>query len=81
MQTPPKDYQFNQNGGVYKPGAVHSVEVRRNFLRDWDRRSERVCELCVTHGVSTATGYRWISEYRDLNKVDALPRGRIMRVY
>jgi len=82
MQEPPQGYQFNLNGGIYRKGAAHNVEVRRNFLRDWlqSRSAAKVPELCATHGISTATGYRWIAEYEDLNKIEASRTGKSWKI-
>lgn len=80
MQTPPPGYQLNRNGGIYTPGAAHFVEVRVNFLNGWKQQSALVTELCKIHGISDATGYRWIEEYVSGNKIDALPHGQIAKV-
>lgn len=42
------------------------VEARRRFVEDWlTGEFESVAALCVAHGVSRKTGYKWIARFKE----------------
>jgi len=42
------------------------VEARKRFIEDWlSGEFDSVGALCVAHGVSRKTGYKWVARFKE----------------
>src|SRR6476620_12704001 len=56
--------------------GVRPVEIRLDFVREYQGSRTTMTELCEAYGISRKTGYEWVSKYERAGATGLLDQSR-----